>query len=606
MGSLEGMSRVIWLMTLTSIAQVSIAQVPTAQVSPMPPRSVFLTAGMRETPSLIESTAAAAPADRFTAETSEYRQTGGYSEAVRWMRGLERRYPQRARVVEIGRTAEGRPLTMLVLSKFGLTPASAQASGKPVVLLQSGIHPGEIGGKDASLMLARDILVSRKFARWLDHLVVLILPVFNVDGHENRSQYHRINQNGPDEQGFRATAQRLNLNRDFMKADAPEMRAWLGMYNQWKPDLLVDNHVTDGQDCQYEVTIDVPEHGPVAPELAEWARHWYLPFLYQRMGEEGHVTGPYWPQDVFGPRYSQGYAAIRNRTGLLVETHSLKPYRTQVWAHYDIMKQTLDGLVEFGAELRQAVRQADARRPKEEALDWKLGGIPQDRVFLGLRADRVMSAVSGIRYDVYRNEPDNQVRKWYPEWTPVVKASLPRQYLVSQAWPEVIERLEAHGVPVRRLTQDAEFEVEQYRLVEPRFAAAPYEGRQTVQFQLRTEVRRLRARAGDVLVPLGDATDRLAQHLLEPAALDSLARWGSVNAIFERKEYFSSYVFEPVAAAMQAAHPEWKAEFERLLESDAEFAASPRRRLAWWYERSPYSEATLGLYPVWRIRADQP
>ena len=142
-------------------------------------------------------------------------------------------------------------IAIVVSKDRAFTPEAAAKTGKVIMLIQSGIHAGEIEGKDTALMLIRDMTVSKKFAAWLDHMIFVIIPVFNVDGHEDVSPYHRPSQNGPQITGQRNTAQRVNLNRDYIKGDTPEMRAWLRVFNSWMPDFHIDNHVTDGADFQY-------------------------------------------------------------------------------------------------------------------------------------------------------------------------------------------------------------------------------------------------------------------------------------------------------------------------------------------------------------------
>ncbi len=161
----------------------------------------------------------------------------------------------------------------LVVSKDrAFTPEAAARTGKVVMLIQSGIHAGEIEGKDTALMLVRDMVVSKKYAAWLDHMIFVIIPVFNVDGHESFSPYHRPSQNGPVSTGLRANAQRMNLNRDYIKADTPEMRAWLKLFNTWNPDFHIDNHVTDGSDFQYDVTWDMARNQDIAEPAGPWVR----------------------------------------------------------------------------------------------------------------------------------------------------------------------------------------------------------------------------------------------------------------------------------------------------------------------------------------------
>lgn len=568
------------------------------------PQSTYVTDAMKKAESLGISTSAA---QGFTlhAEKTDFRETGTYDEALQFCRTLAQRYPTKARYQEFGKSALGRPLVTLTLSTSGFTPAAMKASRKPIVLLQNGIHAGEIGGKDASLMLARDLLSHPAWQGLLKTAIVVIIPVFNVDGHENRSPYHRINQNGPANTGFRGTANNLNLNRDYTRGDAVEMQAWLKLYTSLRPHLLIDNHVTDGQDLQYDVTVDIPNSRTAAPEIAEWVNHWYKPYLEQELRGEGHIVGPYVPQDMFGPRYSQGYAALRNRASLLVETHSLKPYKVQVWAHYDIMLKTLTAMAEFGDDLVKAAEQADTNAAqlagKTVDVDWKLGGTPFEHKVLGVKAEQVKSAVSGGTYAVYKGEGVEIPLRWYPEYEPLKQVTAPAKYLISQVYPWIAERLQWHGVKVTKLAKDTAFQVEQYRLSSPRFAPQTFEGRTLVDFDIATEAMEVTARSGDFVAEVKDVDARIAMVLLEPQSRDSYVRWGMLNAIFERKEYFSNYVFEPIAAQMLEQDAKLKAEFEAKVAADKAFAANPRERLNWLYERSPYAEKSRGVYPVWRV-----
>jgi len=224
----------------------------------------------------------------------------------------------------------------VILSKDKIfEPSKARAAGKAVVLIQSGIHAGEIDGKDASLMLIRDIAIDRNFTNLLDHVVVLFVPIFNVDGNERSGPYNRINQNGPEEMGWRVTAQNLNLNRDYMKADAPEMRAMLKLYSKWLPEFYIDCHVTDGIDFQYDVTYAMEVFQNMDDDVSAWTRQVYLPAMTDAVTRSGHLIAPYiWPREdrditkgfVTGPatpRFSTGYAALQNRPTLLIETHML-------------------------------------------------------------------------------------------------------------------------------------------------------------------------------------------------------------------------------------------------------------------------------------------
>ncbi len=236
---------------------------------------------------------------------------------------------------------------MLIIDGEGrFDPASARKSAKLVLLIQAGIHPGEIDGKDAGFMFFRDLAINQLFGAMPENLIILFIPIFNVDGHERFGPYNRINQDGPEEMGWRTTAQNLNLNRDFLKADAPEMQAWLKLYQQWLPDFFVDIHVTDGADYQYVSTYGLETYGNMDEGLTKWTNEQLIPVMEQSMDAAGYPMFPYimfrrWHDprsglrsSAAGPRFSQGYTAVQNRIGLLVENHSLKDYKTRVSSTY--------------------------------------------------------------------------------------------------------------------------------------------------------------------------------------------------------------------------------------------------------------------------------
>lgn len=593
-----------------------------SSLAPMPPASLAETAAMREARSLAESTAAAPPAWRTHAETTDFRETGPYREAVDFYTRLAAA-SRFARLVEIGRSGEGRPLLVLVASRDrAFTPEAARRTGKPVVLLQNGIHPGENGGKDAAMMLLRDLLVTRRLGYLLDSVIVLSIPVFNPDGHERASPWNRINENGPAQMGFRVTARRLNLNRDYMKADAPEMRAWLRMYNAWLPDLLIDNHVTDGGDAQYDATFAAHTEQDIAAPVGAWVKNHFLPELFRRLESLGHVPGFYIEGRAAGgkalavmtasPRYSTGYAAAQNRAALLVETHSLKSFRTRAWAHYDVMQTALEIAAARAAALRAASLEADrlqaAVRPGDPVfLEGAPAGEGEPYTVRGLRAEQVPSPVSGATVARYTPERLDTQARLVRTLEPRVAPPAPHGYLVPREWSEIIELLRLHGAEMIELKEPVEGEFDTVRFSEVKFAAAPFEGRFRVA-GFRAEPARVRRRvaAGSVYVPVAQRAGKAVMHLLEPEAPDSALRWGFFLPVFEQKEYFSDFVFEPFARKMLESDENLRREFERKLAEDPAFAANPRARLGWLYQRSPYHEPDKDLYPVLRFASAPP
>ncbi len=569
------------------------------------------------------------------AEASAYRRTPDYAETVAYLERIAAAYPGQVRIESFGRTGEDRVLKIVVVSRDGeFDPAAIHASGRAILLVQNAIHAGEMDGKDACLALVRDLLTVPEVASLLEHVVLVVIPVYNIDGHERRSPYTRINQDGPSLAGWRANATNLNLNRDYMKADAPETRAFLRMFRRWEPDFFVDDHVTDGADFQYDVTFVLDATPDVPPATADWIRSTVTPELVRRIDASGHLA---FPSAVFladdtdpsrgltfnpnPPRFSTGRMILEGRPALLVELHMLKDYRTRVTANYAILRALLEVLHRERSTLLELNRAAD-----EAAVTLGSGAAPKFPLaleateetttvaFRGYRFDREPSDVSGgVRLE-YRHEPWN-VELPVPRGVRVSAAVRPpAAYILPPGWPRVVEVLDAHGVHHRRTRDRWSGPVERYRCSGMRWPVRPFEGRHPIlrggpvdsaagafgECALSTET--LAFPAGSVVVPLDQRRSRVAIHWLEPMAPDSALRWGFFDPIFETKEHGEGYVLERLAREMLARDPELKAAFDARLRSDPGFAADRSARLEFFFERSPWGrENRVGEYPVGRL-----
>lgn len=576
---------------------------------------------------LLALAAVAAHATDWTtpAEAAQFRTTPSYADTLAYLQRLQRAAPDRLKLVNFGTTPEGRPMTAVIASGDGtFDPAAARATGKAVVLLQAGIHPGEIEGKDAGLMLLRDVAVTGKWPHLLDHVVLVFIPVFSVDGHENDSPYHRINQNGPASQGFRGQSQYLNLNRDYIKADAPEMRAWLTLWQRWLPDFLVDVHTTDGADYAYDLTWYLEDAHKLDPGVSAWQQA-LMAGAIPAYEKRGHLASIYLEfkdgRDPTrgivnfgsGPRFSTGYAALQNRPALLIETHMLKPYAVRVRAVYDLVQLLLARIDADPRSLRAVDAAADARviaragQPGVRVpLTFKASTESTPYAFRGYAFTVTPSDISGagwIRYDPARP------RTWtIPNWNtllPDLSVAPPAAYAVPAQWTAVIDRLAAHGIAMQRLDHPVTVAADGYQLDQPAWAYAPFEGHHMLRTVDVTPVTRtVTLPAGSVIVPMGQRAANVAMALLEPEAPDALVRWGYLDAIFEPKEYGEPRVLEQLARDMLAADPALRDAFRQRLASDAAFAADPQARLGWFFRRSPwYAAQGVGAYPVLRLDA---
>lgn len=552
------------------------------------------------------------------AEASGYTRTPRYAETMAYFERLDAANPQVA-MLEFGRSAQDRAMRAVIVSKEGVTtPEAAHATGKPVVFIQAAIHPGEHEGKDVLMALVRDLTVSGKYADLVDASVLVLVPIFNVDGHERFGPFNRINQNGPEAMGWRATAQNLNLNRDYTKLDAPEMQAWMSLWHAWNPDLLIDLHNTNGADYQYAMTWAFETAQNIEAPLADWQRRAFDGVVKPALATQGWPVAFYVSlkdstnlraglvEGASGPRFSVGYAAAVNRPGLLVETHMLKDFRTRVAVNEALLVELLRALEREGDTLQDAVAQADARRFTEgESIPLAFGLADETETleFLGVATTRTKSEVSGADWVQYDPSKPQVLRLPVQRTVTVTaKASAPAAYVVPPAWHELIERLQAHGIAMSRIDRDTSTMSSRYRFGTVEWAPRPFEGRHAVTALEQSDARgEDTLPAGSWLVRMDQPKARLAALLLEPASPDSFLRWGLLDAIFEDKEYAEPRVMEAMAREMLAKDPALKAEFEAKLASDAAFAADPAARLRFFYVRTPYFDSEFSRDPVRRL-----
>jgi len=546
----------------------------------------------------------ATPSEKTNLTTSP-----SYAETVAFLERLAAASPL-IRLESFGVTPQGRAMIVAIVS----TDSAALNPSKPIALIQAGIHSGEIDGKDAGLMLLRDIAVKNKRSL-IEKVNLLFVPVFNIDGHERGSVFNRPNQRGPNIQGWRATAQNLNLNRDYAKVDAPEMRAMMGLFRKYRPDLYMDLHVTDGMDYQYDITYGFQGRDggwAASPSVAAWLQRSYLPAADKALAGMGHTPGPLIferdPRDPnagrlndgFSPRFSQTYGDMVGMAALLVENHSLKNFRRRVLGTYVLLESTLKILARDGVALKAAVATDKASRAATLPAGWTLGEKPtRDVAFLPVAHEKFTSPASGQEEIRWLGRASKPISIPLYEETPTIQLRRPTAYWVPATKPEVIERLAAHGVMMETLNEARTVNVEMLRLPEAKHDAAPFEGRFIAAAGKPAAERREEwFPPGSVRVPTDQALGNLAMMLLEPESEDSFFAWGFFPEILQRTEYAEGYVMAPLAERMLAEDAALKAEFDAKLATDAEFTKDPRARLSWFYARTPYYDARYRLYPV--------
>ncbi len=550
---------------------------------------------------------------RTPAERSDFQTTPTYDETFDWIGRLVAASPA-LNLVSIGKSFEGRDIWMVIASKTGAsTPEQLQAVGRPVLLAQAGIHSGEIDGKDAGMIILRELAFGRH-QELLDHVSFLFVPILNVDGHERISPLSRVNQRGPANSGWRTNSKNLNLNRDYSKLETPGIRSIVATINDWTPDLYLDLHVTDGVDQQPDVTWSFTGRHANSPAISAWLDSPLTSTLWQNLMDMGHIPG----RHVFvidrtdlgkgilcwegGPRYSDGYGSTRHLPTVLVETHALKPYKQRVLGMTVLLASVLNTLGGHGQALEEAVVQDRARRPEELTLGWEPANQPATTThrFLGIHSELVVSDISGGDRIIWTGEKIELDVPKYLSTRPLASVAMPNAYWIPAAWVDVIELLADHGIEMEILEEARTVDVEMYRLGEPVYGTEPFEGHLRVKADSTTEQRVEIFAPGSARISTDQPLGVLAALLLEPGAPDSFLQWGYFSTIFQRTEYAESYIVEPLAEEMLRQNPDLEAEFRQKLENDEEFAASPSKRLEWFYLQSPLVDSRWRLYPVGR------
>ena len=550
------------------------------------------------------------PALITTAETSHYVQTGRYDEALRLCHDFARAY-DRVRCDQLGATGEGRPIVALHVGR----------GDRPAIYFQGGIHAGEIEGKDAGFWFLRDLLDGKVAPGALDAVDVVFVPVVNPDGHERFGPNNRPNQRGPAEMGFRTNDARLNVNRDYVKAETPEMHALLRAFNRYRPVLLIDLHTTDGAKFEHDISINIAPLAPRGDKL-EVTADALARATTRRLTELGHLPVAFYPSFIVNddptsgfaiseapPRFSQNYAGARSRLGMLVETHSWRSYRERAESTYHALQAVFEDARLHARDWAAAEAAADradlALGGTDVTLVWDTGPHTTEIEYRGYAYTKTPSEISGRDWIVYdEHKPEIWRVPLHDQLVPKVSIHAPRAgYVIDGGFAAMVAQvLDRHGLRHVKLDGQPRAAVEVYRATKVEHQP-PFEGRAPVVLEGAWTAETRTLERGAIFVPIDQPSARLVLQLLEPELPDSLAQWGLFNAAFERKEYLEPYVAEQVARDMLAADPALRAAFDAALAADPALAASPGRRLDWFYRRSPAWDERVNLLPVYRAQA---
>ncbi|WP_419869320.1 M14 family metallopeptidase [Chryseobacterium sp. CT-SW4] len=515
-----------------------------------------------------------------------------------------------------GEDDNGKPIYVVLYNPFPEKNIEKLRKEKAVLFVNNGIHPGEPDGIDATMMLIHDLATQK--IKSPQNFIIAAISAYNVSGMQNRGAYSRANQNGPEQYGFRGNARNYDLNRDFIKADSKNARSFQEIYHWLKPDVFIDNHVSNGADYQYTFTYISTFKERLGNVLGQYFYNDYQAKNLEDLKKLGYESTPYVnihgdvPDIGFAtfedsPRYSTGYTALFNSLGTVPETHMLKPYDKRVDATYKYMLVNLQNLDKDYKKIKKLrlenLKQYQVGKPY--GIRWKIDSTKFTTMdFKGYEGAYKPSEISGrprLYYD--RNKPFTKKIKLFTTAEPTGYITIPEYYVIPQSEYKVIEAFKRNKIFMKPLQKDSVITVESYRIKDFKTVKNPYEGHYlhyetTVD---KFDQKRIFA-AGDYIVPTQQEGVKYIIETLEPEALDSFFNWNFFDGILAQKEYYSAYIFEDTAAELLKKDKTLREKLEAQKAKDPKMAEDGEAQLDWLYKHSPYfEEKTFRQYPVYRI-----
>lgn len=540
-------------------------------------------------------------------------QSTTFEEMRKFYQGLANQFPAISYETK-GEDDNRAPIDVVIFNPSQQSQEEAREN-KSVLFINNGIHPGEPDGIDATMMLMRDLATGR--IKTPEHVIIAAIASYNVSGMLNRNGFSRANQNGPEEYGFRGNARNYDLNRDFIKTDTKNSRSFQQIFQWIKPDVFIDNHVSNGADYQYTFTYISTNKERLGRVLGDYFNDEMQKTLLKDLEKNGFISVPYvnihndvpdlgFPVFMDSPRYATGYTSLFNVIGTVVETHMLKPYKERVKATYDYMLNTLD-FIERNHKVIQQKRVDNLKQysiGSKYSIAWKLDTTKYENIdFKGFEAKYKPSDVSsGKRLWYDRNSKFSKQVKLYNTYLPTKEVTIPKYYVIPQSEWKVIDLLKLNQIRMNPIERDSTIVVEQYRINDFKTTSTPYEGHYLhYDTDVLREMKEVRFRAGDFLVPLDQDGVKYLMETLEPEAMDSYFNWNFFDAILGQKEYYSAYVFEDTAAKLLKENKDLKSAFDKEKAGNPKFAADGKAQLDWVYKHSNYYEKSHLLYPIFRI-----
>jgi hypothetical protein len=549
-------------------------------------------------------------------EQSKGTQTPTYFEIVEWWQKLDAQ-SGKVKMLTMGMTDAGYPLHLIVVSNNGdYNFDNIRKNNKRIILINNGIHPGEPDGVDASMLLVRDIIIGKY--KIPDNIVLAFIPIYNIGGCLNRSNNYRVDQDGPEEFGFRGNSQNLDLNRDFIKCDSKDARAFTEIFHLTDPDVFVDNHVSNGADYQHVMTLLTTQNSKLGGVMGEFISKQFEPAIYSSMKTKGYDLIPYvnsfgdspnngWPEYWDGPRYASGYAALWHTFSFVPETHMLKPYDQRVKATYTFMQSFIEFTAKNSEQIKNLRNQTkqSVKSVIEFPLTWSLDRTKfKEVLYKGYEAGRKPSEVSGLPRLYYdRNKPYEQHVKIFNHFVPKTFVKKPKAYIIPQGWWKVIDLLKLNKVQMTQLKKDSLIEVEVYKIDDYKTAPRQYEMHHlNSEVKTTTSIQKLLFKKGDWYIPMNQVANRFLIETLEPHGEDSYFAWNYFDAILSQKEGYSAYSFEDIAADYVKKNPDVKLRLEQRRATDTAFANNGRAQLNFVYQNSPWYEPAHMRYPIFRVK----
>lgn len=548
-------------------------------------------------------------------EQSKGTQTPAYFEIIDWWQKLDQQ-SGKVKMLTMGMTDAGYPLHLVIVSNKGdYNFDNIHKNNKRTILVNNGIHPGEPDGIDASMLLARDI-VTNKY-KIPDNIVLVLIPIYNIGGCINRSADFRVDQNGPEEFGFRGNSQNLDLNRDFIKCDSKEARAFTEIFHLTDPDVFIDNHVSNGADYQHVITLLTTQHNKLGGVMGEFLSKQFEPALYTSMKQKGYDLIPYvnsfgdtpengWPEYWDSPRYSSGYAALWHTFSFVPETHMLKSYDLRVKATYALMQSFIEFTSKNSEQIKKMRDQTKqfVKSAIEFPSGWALDKSQfKEVLYKGFEAGRRPSKVSGLPRLYYdRNKPFEKTIKIFNFFAVKNSVIKPKAYIIPQGWWKVVDLLKLNKVQMTQIKKDSIIEVEVYKIEDYKTLARQYEMHHlNSDVKVSTNLQRIIFNKGDWYIPMNQEANRFLIETLEPQAEDSYFTWNYFDAILGQKEGYSAYAFEDIAADYLKNNSDLKLKLEQRRLTDTAFLKDGRAQLNFVYQNSPWYEPVHMRYPVYRV-----